>query len=98
MNKIVREHYPVANLPEDLREGLETGATVRVVLEVEDNARTIPSDRYPGFKDSPSISRKPLTIEETLELIRRYKAQGRPSVSLEEAVARVRELRDEWDD
>lgn len=33
MNRIVREHYPVAKLPEDLREGLGLTGEVRVVIE-----------------------------------------------------------------
>jgi hypothetical protein len=33
MNKIVREHYPVKALPEDLREGLDPKGNVRVVIE-----------------------------------------------------------------
>ena len=35
MNKIVREHYPVADLPEDLRptENLETRVTVTIEVE-----------------------------------------------------------------
>lgn len=33
MNRIVREHYPVAELPEDLREGFEPGADVRITVE-----------------------------------------------------------------
>lgn len=89
MNKIVRDHYPVENLPADLRQGLEDQATVRVVIEVE-NGPT--SDPLPG-----SVREKPLSIEETLEMIRRYKAEGHPSVNAEEAVSRIRELRDEWD-
>lgn len=82
MNKIVRDHYPVENLPADLRGGLDTHATVRVVIEVE----------------SELPQTKPLTVEQALEMIRKYKAEGHPSVSAEEAVARIRELRDEWDD
>lgn len=35
MNKIVRHHYPVSKLPEDLREGLSSDAEVTVVLEEE---------------------------------------------------------------
>lgn len=31
--KIVVEHYPVERLPDDLRQGLEAGATVRVTVE-----------------------------------------------------------------
>jgi hypothetical protein len=33
MNKIVREHYPVTSLPDDLREGLDPRSSVRVVIE-----------------------------------------------------------------
>jgi hypothetical protein len=35
MNRIVREHYPVAELPEDLREGFEPNEKVRVIIEPE---------------------------------------------------------------
>lgn len=45
----------------------------------------------------PGAARKKLlTLEETLEMIRKYKAEGHPSVSAEEAVRRIRELRDEY--
>lgn len=33
MNKILREHYPVAKLPEDLRAGLDPHADVRIIVE-----------------------------------------------------------------
>jgi len=91
MNKIVREHYPVANLPEDLREGFDSGAIVKVVIEVE----------------APAISREallrsvidatPIAAEDLMEMRRELLSDGRPSVTMEEAVARIRELRDEWD-
>ena len=87
MNKIVREHYPVENLPEDLREGLTVGGTVRVVIE----------DRS-EVSNFSRPERKPMTGKDVVEAIKRYKALGRPSVTPEEAVARIRELRDEWDD
>ena len=35
MNRIVREHYPVAALPEDLRVGFAPDAIVRIVVEPE---------------------------------------------------------------
>ena len=38
MNRIVREHYPVAKLPEELRAGFELDADVRVVVERVDDA------------------------------------------------------------
>lgn len=40
MNRIVREHYPVEKLPEDLREGLAADADVRVVVEVRASSET----------------------------------------------------------
>ena len=33
MNRIVRERYPVADLPEDLREGFAADGTVRITVE-----------------------------------------------------------------
>ncbi len=95
MNKIVREHYPVANLPEDLRVGLDADARVRVVVEVEDEV--VPKGGT-AFDFSALADRPPLTVEETLALIKQVREQDRPSVSMEEAVARIRALRDEWDD
>jgi len=35
MNRIVREHYPAAKLPEDLRQGVAPDANVTVTVEVE---------------------------------------------------------------
>jgi hypothetical protein len=88
MNKIVREHYPVENLPADLREGLTEGSTVRVVVEVEGEFAS-------GFATE---SRKPMSTEESFEMIRRYRKANPERVTSEEAVSRIRELRDEWDD
>jgi hypothetical protein len=82
MNKIVREHYPVEKLPEDLREGLQAGATVRVVLEVEDE----------------TIERPSMSFEESMRLINDYRRDNPERVSVEDAVQRVRALRDEWDE
>lgn len=82
MNKIVREHYPVENLPEDLREGLQPGATVRVVLEVDD----------------VRIERQAISFEESMRLINEYRRDNPERVSVEDAVRRVRDLRDEWDE
>jgi hypothetical protein len=92
MNKIVREHYPVANLPEDLREGFDAGATVRIVVEGE---RTQAESRV--LLDL-ALNAKPASWDEIMRMREKLLADGRPSVSMEEAVARIRELRDEWDD
>ena len=78
MNRIIREHYPVANLPDDLREGIDPGGHVTVTV-VEEEQR-------------PSR-------EKLVELLEQARARARAAgdVSTEEAVRRVRDLRDEWD-
>lgn len=37
MNRIVREHYPVERLPEDLRAELGLARTAKIVIEVEED-------------------------------------------------------------
>ncbi len=85
MNKIVVEHYPVSRLPADLREGLEASGTVRVTVEESELAG--------------SPLRGP-SREEFLAQLRDEKRGKRPEdgVSREEAVARIRALRNEWGD
>jgi len=83
MNKIVREHYPVENLPADLREGLGDGATVRVVIEVDDaKSEAAPKQR---------------TVKETLERLEKLRQARAPDRDMAEAVTRIRTLRDEWE-
>jgi hypothetical protein len=82
MNKIIREHYPVENLPADLREGLTEGSTVRVVVEIESQA--------------PSPAKE--SFDEFMKQVEAYRSQDDRRVTTAEAVARIRELRDEWDD
>jgi hypothetical protein len=36
MNKIVRENYPVSNLPDDLRPGVDPGARVTVTVTLDE--------------------------------------------------------------
>lgn len=84
MNKIVREDYPVENLPADLREGLGDGATVRVVIEVDPAAREITPKRR--------------TVEQTLKQLEKLRRDRAPDTDTSEAVSRIRSLRDEWDD
>lgn len=38
MNRIVKEHYPAENLPDDLREGLAPGSQVTVMIVEEEQA------------------------------------------------------------
>ena len=85
MSKIVREHYPVENLPADLREGLSEGSTVRVVVEVDGTKTDDPKRR---------------SVKQTLEHLERLR-QGRvpdTDTDVAEAVSRIRALRDEWED
>ena len=90
MNKIVREHYPVEKLPEDLRELVPGAETVTVEVTVEDSSEDEGVDAPP-----------PLSTADAIALMRQMQreaaAEGK-SVSQEEAVRRIRELRDEWDD
>ncbi|ALA17040.1 hypothetical protein AL346_06005 [Chelatococcus sp. CO-6] len=85
MGRVVREHYPVSKLPEDLRDDLDPTATVRVVIEEEVR---------PGAK-APEQTRERQQIFKKLADFRR---QARPSFSsADEINAHVRSLRDEWD-
>jgi hypothetical protein len=85
MNRIVREHYPVEKLPEDLREGIPAGEQVKVIVEPERVAFEGSS-----LQDLQRPERV-LTLEEMF-------AMRRPVYSsVEETVAHVRTLRDEWD-
>ncbi|MEA3533377.1 hypothetical protein [Rhizobium sp. CC-YZS058] len=98
MNKIVREHYPAAKLPEELRQGLDADARVRIVIEEE--ASDMPS--LPQIVPLPDLdalaSNRSQTVEELLETIRMHKARYGSTTSGDEAVQRIRALRDEWDD
>lgn len=75
MSRIVRQHYPVEKLPEDLRRGIE-GPYVSV---------TVTSEPVASLK-------KPLTYA---DIRARVKPRG---TTTDEAVRRIRELRDEWSD
>ena len=61
MNKIVREHYPVASLPEDLQDGLDPQGEVTVTLVQENTPETIASleqifaRRKPPFRTAEDI-------------------------------------------
>jgi hypothetical protein len=91
MNKIVRERYPVANLPEDLRAEFEGLDTVTVSIQAE---AITGRDFWPISLDQMS-PRNPAEIPADIQRIRH---SGLPGVTPEEAVKRIRELRDEWDD
>ena len=75
MNKIVREHYPVSSLPEDLRQDLDPKTYVRIVIEELDM--------------SPKRTR---SLADMLAGARQLAPIG------DDPVARIRGLRDEWED
>ena len=81
-DKIIREDYPVEKLPEDLRAELGGVGRVRVTLE--------PSDKMADRKCAEWAR-----VEAHIEKARA--SPGFRPVTNEEAVARIRELRDEWD-
>jgi hypothetical protein len=82
MNKIVREHYPVEKLPEDLR-NLVVGAK-SVTIEIIEEPRK-----------SPLTAEE---ARARVREMQKRQAAGSKAASLEEIVDRVRQLRDEWDD
>jgi hypothetical protein len=67
-------------------------------------ASHLPKELRDGIAETASVTvtveeegRKPLDRESLLKLMRRAQAAA-PGVTPEEAVARIRTLRDEWDD
>jgi len=89
MNKIVREHYPVSKLPEDLREGLKPDEEVRITIE---------SDSTPDFDsifpETAALLRRPRRVM-TLDEI--WALRQPPYRSGEEIDEELRRQRDEWD-
>ena len=82
MNRIVHQHYPVEKLPEDLRAELGVTGTATVTVEV----------------DTIDNSQKRTNWDDLIAQVRQLHASGAiKPVTSEEAVARVRALRDEWD-
>jgi hypothetical protein len=81
MNKIVKEHYPASKLPVELREGIDPAGHVTVVVTEE-----------------AVDPRGKMTLEEILTQAKRLRQDGAiQPVTIEEAVERIRALRDEWD-
>ena len=78
MNKIVREHYPVEKLPEDLRAVIGKATSVRLTIE-------------PAEASETSCTRS--ALQRARELVRSGQIKR---VTSQEAVDRIRKLRDEW--
>jgi hypothetical protein len=73
MNRIVKKHYPVERLPEDLRTGIAIDARVTVTVEPEETS-----------------SWSTMILEEIFEQTKSCRTGS------DDAVERVRALRDEW--
>ena len=81
MNRIVRDHYPVSKLPEDLREGFGADDEVRVTVDVLDEPQDpgeLPNARAGLFSRYRPIVEARFT-------------------SIEQVNDHVRALRNEWD-
>ncbi|MDZ7928015.1 MAG: hypothetical protein U5L46_13585 [Agrobacterium sp.] len=98
MNRVVREHYPVSKLPRELREGLDEKATVRIVVEVEDTPQLDDAGVLSGFAALAESRPRPMTAAEAVNAMAEYRKNNTQRVTAEQAVVRIRELRDEWDD
>jgi hypothetical protein len=83
MNRIVREHYPVDKLPEDLREGIPAGEQVTVVVETEAGVSTRDTDIAPP--------QHVMTLEEI------FAARRPPFRSSKEISDTIRRDRDAWE-
>jgi hypothetical protein len=64
MNKIVREHYPAANLPEDLRIGVDRGARVTVTITFEEQR----PERAPTLDEIWASRRPPYRTKEQIDV------------------------------
>ena len=91
MNKIVREHYPVSKLPEELKKEFEGVATVRLV--VEEIPALTGEAALEAFEAKYQAHAASLASEGSIDF-----SLHRGKTTIPEAVARIRELRDEWDD
>jgi hypothetical protein len=68
MNKVVREHYPVEKLPEDLRGGFPPDARVRVTIVSESAPSAHPLLEAMHASDRPRRRRE--DIDRVMQLLR----------------------------
>ena len=70
MNKIVREHYPAAQLPEDLRPNDDPNVQVTVTIEVEEQR----SEHVLSLDEIWALRRPPFRTKEEIDVdIRRQR-------------------------
>ncbi|MGJ3265654.1 MAG: hypothetical protein ACFE0R_20740 [Salinarimonas sp.] len=111
MNRIVKEHIPVERLPEELRRGFAEGEIVEVEVRgrgrAEESARAEDGEettleswlRRHWAEHGEPAPLPPEEIERRGALFDRFfGSHAHRNTSIEEAVARIRALRDEDDD
>ncbi|MDB5554602.1 MAG: hypothetical protein JWL86_4586 [Rhizobium sp.] len=98
MNKITRKHYPVSKLPEELKKEFEAFETVTLVGERGQSSGEDKSDEksYHSYEEMMA-GIKPMTWKELYADRQANPEKYSRGVTAEEAVARIRALRDEWD-
>lgn len=97
MNKITREHYPVSKLPAELREQFAGFETVTVVSErtgARSNGDAVDANDH---FEALMADIRPMTLKELVADRKAHPENYRGNVTVQEAVGRVREIRDEWD-
>ena len=98
MNKITREHYPVSKLPEELQKEFAGFETVTLVSDNEaPEAEQAAGKSAHDYYEEMMAGIKPMTWAELYADMQANPGKYNRGVTVEEAVARVRELRDEWD-
>ena len=65
MNRIVKERYPLSNLPEDLREGLPENGEARVVVEIVPQRRGYTYAELLAIRDT-----LPVTTDDPVKRVR----------------------------
>lgn len=75
MNKIVKRHYPVANLPEELRKGLPDDALVSVTVETETPKREPKSELLLELERVRKTLPEFVTVEDAVDRIRGLRSE-----------------------
>jgi hypothetical protein len=73
MNRIVRKHYPVKKLPEDLRPNLSLLGTVTITVQEEDAAQATPSVTEMIKQMQDARARMPIAKDDPVKRIRRLR-------------------------
>ncbi len=71
MNRIVKEHYPAAKLPVELREGIDTSSLVTVTVQEEaEEQKPLSRDQLRKLIEQAQKEAKGGTLEDAVQTIR----------------------------